>query len=203
MANPDAPFGLRPVKHLNGSPWNGVVERCYVSASYATALFVGDPVDIDTTLTDKTAAAKHQTIIKATAGDGNYVYGVIVGFEPNPDNLSRIYSPASTAAWALVCNAPDVIYHIRDDGAATPTYVFPGQNANLIFTHTGNTTTGISQAELDTNSDPPAADASNQLYILKLADIENNDLGTHAIWEVLLSTHRLSGVPGILGVTSA
>jgi hypothetical protein len=206
MANPDAPFGLKPVGHLLGLDWNASVEKCYVSSSYGTALFVGDPVDINTTLAHKDATAKYQSVAKATAGNGNYVYGVIVAIEPNRDNLTQTYIPASTGGYVYVCVDPFTLYHIRDDGAATPTYVQPGQNGVFIYTHSGNTTTGISGVELDMNSDPPAADASNQLFIRRLADIENNDLGTHAIWEVLinLSRFRASGDgDAMLGVTAS
>jgi len=44
MANTDAPFGLRPIRHRNGAPYNGAFNHYYVASSYATALFVGDPV---------------------------------------------------------------------------------------------------------------------------------------------------------------
>ena len=89
-----------------------------------------------------------------------------------------------------MCVDPSVVYHIQDSGAGTPTYEFPGLNAVLIFTHSGNTATGISQAELDAGGDVPAADDSNQLFIWGIADLPNNELGDNAIWEVTLNqTH--------------
>ena len=86
---------------------------------------------------------------------------------------------------------PDVIFQIRDDGEAALAASHVGLNANLISTHSGSTTTGLSGFELDTNSDPPAADASNQLLILGLADVEDNSIGVHAVWEVLIYMHSL------------
>lgn len=201
MANPDAPFGLKPVRYLGGAPYNGQAMKCKVASAYATALFVGDPVDLDTTLTSKDDNAVYPTVIKATAGDGYQIWGVIVAIEPNPTDLSKQYIPASTGGYVYVCTDPQIVYHIRDDGAATPTDVQAGQNGVLIFTHSGNTSTGISKVELDMNSDPPAADASNQLFILGLANIPGNTLGTHAIWEVLINQIRTSPNAG-LGVTS-
>lgn len=44
MANIDAPFGLRPIRHKSGAPYNGAVNPYYVASTYATALFIGDPV---------------------------------------------------------------------------------------------------------------------------------------------------------------
>ena len=44
MANIDSPFGLKPVKYLGGSPWNGKANVYYIPASDGTAVFVGDAV---------------------------------------------------------------------------------------------------------------------------------------------------------------
>jgi len=210
MGNVDDRFGLRPVGHLFGIDWSQSIEKCYVSSSYGTALFLGDPVDIDTTLTDKDPTAKHQTIMTATAGDSNYIYGVIVGIEPNRNDLTKQYIPASTGGYAYVCVDPYTIFHIRDDGGTALTYVTPGQNGVIIKSHTGSTVTGLSGVELDTGtSDAPAADDSNQLYIRRLANIEDNTLAARAIWEVLINIHRLGRTStsdgtdvGILGVTA-
>jgi len=43
MANIDAPFGLRPLRHRNGAPYNGAVNPYYIAGDVA-ALFIGDPV---------------------------------------------------------------------------------------------------------------------------------------------------------------
>jgi len=206
MANQTKPFGLRPVRHLNGSPWNGATELCYISGSYATALFVGDPVQLDTTLTDKDDTAMRTTIIKAGEGDGSLVYGVITGFMPLQTDLAKNYNPASTERYAYVCTSPDVIYHIRDCGTTALTDVAPGQNAVFETATSGSTVTGLSGVALDTTDDPPEANASNPLRILRLANLPNNELAAYAIWEVIISLHQLraeSATNGILGVTSA
>src|SRR5512146_860470 len=114
MANKTGPFGLKPVRHIDGSPWNGAVTRCYISASYGTALYVGDPVVFDTTLGDKDTTARHPTIIRSAGTNGTLVRGVIVGFEPLPTDLSKRYNPANTERYALVCMDPQVVYHVRD-----------------------------------------------------------------------------------------
>jgi len=206
MANLDTPFGLKPVGHLMGLDYNAGVEKCYVSANYGTALFIGDPVDIDPTLANKDATGKYQAVEQASAGDGEYIYGVIIAIEPDRDDLTKQYIPASTGGYVHVVTDSYVIFEIQDDGAAASTKVFTGQNANLIATHSGDTTTGISGFELDTNSDAPDADASNQLYVRRLVDRENNALGAWAKWEVTLNLHRLRSTgdgDGSLGVTSA
>ncbi|MCP5072934.1 MAG: hypothetical protein GY947_06515 [Rhodobacteraceae bacterium] len=208
MANKDMPTGLRPVRHRNGAPYNGAVNPYYLPSSYATAMFVGDPVV--KTGTSNTAAVELPTgkwaigtmpeINKTAAGDGNRITGVIVGFSAAPDSLGNNYNPASTERVALVCDDPDVIFEVQADGAVPAASV--GLNAVLIYTHSGSTTTGLSGAELDTTSDAPAADASNQLLILRAANREDNDTTlTHAKVEVLINQHTENqGTVGTLGL---
>lgn len=126
-------------------------------------------------------------INKATAGDGNAVTGVIVGFAADPSNLDRIYNPASTARVAFVADDPDLIFEVQADGAIAATQV--GLNANLIFTNAGSTTSGLSGVELDTSA--VAADASNQLTILRVADRPGrNEIGSAwTIVEVRINNH--------------
>ena len=185
MANVDAAFGLRPVRHKNGSPYNGATVKCYISSVYATALFVGDPVLYSPTATHKDPTGKCPTIIVSAGTAGTIVLGAIVSFEPLVSDLSKTYNPASTTRYANVCMDPEVIYQIRDDGAGTPTSLFPGQNATITV-GAGSTTTGLSGAVLDTST--PAATQNMTLHILQLADIEDNELADYAVWEVLLNT---------------
>ena len=65
-----------------------------------------------------------------------------------------------------------------------------GLNAVLIATHSGSTTTGMSGIELDTTSDAPEANASNQLIIVRAANRADNDTTlTHSKVEVLINCH--------------
>ena len=195
MANQDAPFGLRPIRHRNGAPYTGAANPYYIPASYATALFIGDPVvktgTANTAEVDAPGAGKFNVgtlpaINKASAGDGNAVTGVVVGFMGDADD--GVYNPASTERIALVCDDPDVVFEIQADGAIAATQV--GLNAVLIYTNTGNTNTGLSGAELDTTSDVPAADASNQLTIQRVVNRIDNEAGSaNTVVEVKINNH--------------
>lgn len=210
MANQDTPFGLRPIRHRNGASYNGAANPYYINSSYATALFIGDPV-IKVAGGSNAAALSAAgvgdfpigtlpEIEKATAGDTNRITGVIVGFAPLPDNLTQQYNPASTERVALVCDDPDIIFEIQADGAIPAASM--GLNAVLIYTHSGSTVSGLSGVELDTTSDAPAADASNQLLILRAANIPDNDTTlTHAKVEVMINQHTQNqGTVGTLGI---
>ncbi len=201
MANVNAPFGLRPSRYIDGTPWNGATQRCYCSSSYATALYIGDPVLWTPTLAEKDATAKYPTINVSAGTTGIIVRGVIVSFEPNPANLTQQYRPASQERWANVVMAtPDLIFQIRDDGDAAPTSVFPGQNA-VIAAGTGSTITGLSAYVLDGSTTPTTTQA-HTLHIIGLADIENNELGDYAIWDVIINTSR-NATGTYLGITAA
>lgn len=206
MANTDAPFGLKPIRHRNGAPYNGAGNPYYIPASYATALFVGDPVVKTGTSNTAEVSSNGETfaagtlpeINKATAGDGNATTGVIIGFGVEADSLTTIFNAASTERVAYVADDPDLIFTIQDDGVSALAATSVGLNANYIFTESGSTTTGLSGVELDTDSDAPAADASNQLTIQRLSSQENNELAANATWEVKINNH--TEAHGVIGI---
>lgn len=197
MANLDSAFGLRPIRHRNGAPYNGAFNSYYVPSTYATALFIGDPVvktgtsntaEVSAPGAGKFGIGTLPEINKATAGDGNPITGVIVGFAPISTNLNLNYNTASTARIVYVCDDPDVVFLIQADGAIAAADV--GLNAVLIYTNAGSTVSGLSGVELDTTSDVPAADASNQLTIQRVYNSETNEAAsawTHV--EVKINQH--------------
>ena len=217
MANVDSPFGLRPIRHKSGAPYNGAARPYFVNSGYGTALFIGDPVT--KTGTSNTANVKVPgggsfgigtlpEIEKTTAGDSNSdaerTCGVIVGFSPLPTNLEVKHNPASTERVAYVCDDPDVVFEIQANGAIPAASM--GLNAIFIYTHSGSTTTGLSGVELDTTGTVPAADASYQLRILRAVNREDNDTTlTHAKVEVVINVHTeaagmVDNAHGTLGI---
>jgi hypothetical protein len=187
---------------LDGNPWNGQTIRCRIASGYATALFIGDPVTWDTALANKDTTAKHPTIIISPVASGSIIRGVITSFEPDPTNLERQYSPASTAGWAnVVIATPTLVFQVRDDGDATPSKVFPGQNAILAAGSGGSTVTGLSSFVIDGSTTPTTTQA-HTIHILALADIADNELSDYAIWDVLINTSQ-NATGTYLGITAA
>lgn len=205
MANPTGAFGLRPVRYLDGTPWNGGVMKCYHSASNATGLYIGDPVRLDDAAADKMSTALYQTVEKSEGTDGIIIWGVVVGIEPNPDYPNRMYLPVSTEGYVYCVRAADnLVFHIRDDGGVVPTGAsFVGMNAVCIANTSGSTVTGLSGMMLDagTTADP-RVDQSYPLYIIGMANIPDNSLAINAIWEVLINTND-NATGRILGVSGA
>jgi hypothetical protein len=201
MANEDRPFGLRPVQHKSGQPWNGAFRPYYVPSTYGTALFIGDPVTLtgtsNTAVVTAPGAGKFgigtlPEINKATLGDSSSdaerVYGVIVGFAPSSSTLDLKWNTASTARVVYVADDPDLLFEIQANGAIPAASI--GLNAIMIADHSGSTVTGLSGIELDTTGTAPAADASYQLLIRGAVNREDNDTTiTHAKVLVQISVH--------------
>ena len=193
MSNPDVRTGLSPVGHFGGSQWNGSTMKCYIAAAEASgAIFIGDVVDLAGAADD---TAVYPTVTKATAGATAPIFGVIVGFDPDPNALETLHRTALTAKYCYVCVDPTVIYQVQGDSAAVIGASDVGTNFNLIFTHAGNATTGLSGMEL--NSSSKGNDATYQVTLLGAVDDPKNDISTvNAKWLVMVNLHRLfaSGV---------
>lgn len=195
MANRDAPFGLRPVRYKDGSPWNGAARQYYVPATDNTAIYIGDPVthvgDSNDNEIFGCAPGTLLEVTRSTVGDGNAITGVVVGVIPVTAE-SKPYREASTERILLVCDDLNVIYEIQSDGGTVDADTM-GLNAVLIATHAGVAATGRSGMELDTTSDMPAADASNQLLILGLSKKQDNELGAYAVLDVIINQSTMGG----------
>jgi len=218
MANSDTPFGLRPVAYRSGAPYNGAANPYYKPAGYATAVFLGDVVVITGTAnTAEVSAPGFGTfdigtlpeINRTTAGDSNSdaerQTGVVVGFGADPNNLDRVYSPASTEAIVWVADDPDLMFEVQCPSAIAATQI--GLNAILLDTHSGDTNTGLSGTEIDGgDGTAPGADASYQVKILRQVNrVDNTPNSTFNKVLVVLNNHTeahgmTTNAAGTLGI---
>lgn len=188
MANADKPRGLTPVRHLNGSPYNGATERMYI-ATGAGDLFVGDPV-----IHSGSADTDGVPGIDQGLASGIYV-GVITSFVADKTDLTNLYSKA--AGYANVCTAPDVIYSVQDDGDTAMTAGTVGLNVAMIA-GAGDSTTGRSGYEIDSGgTTTPATTAGIPLRLLGLVQRADNTLAANADWEVMITDHRYRTTTGV------
>lgn len=197
MANVDAPFGLRPVRHKSGAPYNGACRKYFVPSTDNTALFIGDPVIMVGTA-NETEVNGHAPgvlpiVTRHTAG-ANPITGVVVGVD-SLDRGDTVYRAASTATVVFVADDPDLIFHVQDDGGATPLHTWVSSNANLAA-GTGDTGFGVSKFEI-AGATTPTSTAAAALRIVGLADIPNNELAINAVWEVTINNHTFNA--GIVG----
>ncbi len=193
MANTNRPFGLRPVRYLNGAPYNGQVTSYYVPSTDNTALFIGDPVTL--VGTGNVAAFMEYpigtlpTCTIATAGTTNLVVGSVVGVLPITRE-STPYRAASVEQIVFVADDPNLIFQIQDDGGGTLAASTVGLNAVLIA-GTGSTVTSYSAWALDGGtSSAPATTVGFQLKILGVSNLTGNDVTSdYAVWDVLINQH--------------
>lgn len=187
MANVDAPFGFRPIRHRSGAPYNGSCNLYYVPSTDSTAMFIGDMV---TYATANMTTAEGAPYIAQAAAAGKECLGVIVGFEPGTAH-DTVYRAASTARYAMVADNPDLVYETQNDGyfSVTQTHHYAD-----IIVGTGSTVTGLSAMELDSST---LVTTALQLRVLRMAAKPDNTAGTsttdvngnHTVVEVMIEQH--------------
>ena len=162
MASTAAPYGLRPVKRVDGMPYAGAVDEFLINpAGTATNIFNGQVVALDTN--------GYITLMTATGADGTTnafpagTIGVFMGCEYTNAQGQRIWSqyyPSGTTGdvRAKVVTDPRVVFQAQLDGAGAQAVL----GANTFFaaaqsTSTGNTRTGNSTSALDATVQTAAA----------------------------------------------
>lgn len=200
MANKDAPSGLTPVGHLDGSPYNGACRMFYVPSTDNSAIYVGDPVKSGGT------AGAAGTVVNgidvegmptaAVAAAGNTLIGVCVGMLPKVSDLSVKYREASTDRIILVATAPDLIFEIQEDSVGSNIAVTQvGNNFDMATYAAGSTLTGISAVELDSSDTTGTSTA--QFRLVRMASRPDNALGTNCKWHVVINEHELKSTTGV------
>lgn len=208
MANTNAPFGLKPVKHIDGSAWNGQVNLYFIDSTDTAAYYVGDAVKSASgvagdTLTGAPAVTLYGT--RNAASTSGAMRGVVVGLgtsvgnsggsfpQPyDPSNLSITYIPATKAQdyYVWVVDDPSVVFEAQTDTLASAPY---NQNAPLFVANAPTAPKVYSDSYVQ-----GSAVATTQAFPLKLLGApwrEGNDLtGTaaNAKLYVKINQHELA-----------
>ena len=165
MATTATPYGLKPVKRVDGMPYAGATETFLIDpAGEATNLFYGQVVIIgsDGYLALSTATGADVTT-NNLGGNGVGAIGVFVGCNYTNAQGQRIWSqyyPSGQTGTpeALVVTDPNVIFQAQLDGSGAQTVL----GTNTFFaaaqsTSTGSTQTGNSTSALDATVQTTAA----------------------------------------------
>ena len=188
MANADAAFGFRPVQN-DGSVFTGQSLLCQFPASVTTA-YIGDVVKLHSDAALGLTGA--QSIETADLGDP--IFGVVVSFQANPDNLSQQYKPTTTARYANVVVADNQLFAIQE----TANIGLAGVGYNASFsTATGSTVTGYSNCELDSSTINSTTTLDLQV-VAGLGRPDNDLTASNAVWLVKFNdTQSVQGRTGI------
>ena len=167
MANQDAAFGLRAVRHLSGGTPR--TEEYLIASGLTKVIYTGSPV----------MAVAGGQITLATVSAVQYI-GVFNGcFYTDPTTSKptwKAYYPGSITASDIVANVyadPQIIFEGQHDGTQT---VANNNHANHDHVGTsGSTITGQSSAEIDSSTYTTTATGTfTQVGVSK--DPENSDL---------------------------
>lgn len=170
MANPNAPFGFKPIRSASGGAHVSVSPYSFTSS--AVRIGKGDLVKLDAagTVIKETSA----TAVGPWAGIAMHDIGAV-----------------TAAGTVLVCDDPNGVFEVQG-----PTATLALTDLNRIVKVDGsasaNTSTGLSGAKL-TNT---AATASNGVRLIRLANRPNNAFGAYQVLEVSLNS-RVASSAGV------
>jgi len=199
------PSGLSPVKYLGGADWDGKVNQYYIAAADTNPFFPGDLVRLNRTA-DATRGIRGITLAAA----GGPAVGVIIavgtnaegGPYINPSDLTATSRPTGAQAvayYAAVCDDPDVIFEIQEDGdGGTIASTDSMDNADIIYAAPA---TGVRVSGTMVDSSSVADTATLNLKLLGLVRKYEqgvlNTFGLYAKWLCLINNHQYR--TGILG----
>ena len=190
MANANYATGLKPVRRVSGAPYNNALRRYSAPSSYATSLFIGDPV-----IKTGTADAQGYPEINAAA-NGGFITGVVVGFE-DPASMTLGYGAASTTRAVLVADDPELLFEIQEDAVGgTLALASVGLNCDLISA-AGSTFNRVSGWMLDTST--AATTATLQVKILEFQHRPDNEIPS-ANSKVLVKINKHTELAGVVGI---
>jgi hypothetical protein len=198
MANVDKVNGFKPLRYLNGAPWNGQASRYVIPAADGTATFIGDLVKLSGTGDSTTGLP---TVVQAAAS--NAVVGAVVGIEVDPADLNTpVYRRASTRRVVFVADDPNLLFVAQEDGVSDPLeMVDVNLNVNVVV-GTGSTVTGASAMQID--SDSEATTATLPLRVVEALQSPDNELvaagQAYTRWVVKINNHQLGSHTGVAGV---
>lgn len=202
MPNANIPRGIMPVRYRSGAMYNGAANIYNVPASFATALFIGDPV-IGVTNTSDGNGIPNVTI---AGGAGAILLGAVVGFVAAGDPpVARtrdmtVYRAASTQSYVLIADDPDLLFEVQEDSVGgNMSLGAGGRNVDLIA-GTGNTATGYSGWMLDSST--LAVTNTLTMRVLRPVERADNDLATsptatNAKWLCSINLHAVRATLGI------
>ena len=190
MANTNRVNGFRPVKHINGAPYNGQANLYYIPAGEATAVMVGDFVKLSDSDSLDGVPAVERLAASGSVTSG-VIVGVVVGFPVAPASGldTPQYRAASTARYCYVADSPDLVFASQEDGvggaiAAASVGLNVGLDASA-----GSTVTGASGMQIDSST--AATTNTLPLRLYSIVQKEDNEVGSaYARWLVTINTHQ-------------
>ena len=198
MANVNQPKGFVPSRYQNANAYTGASNLYFIPSSDGSQYGVGDAV--------KSATGGDANGIPAVqkAAGTDTVRGVITGVLPpgynNPSlvginldlTVQNIPATKTKGYYVLVCDDPQIVYQIQDDGITTANLVAASVGLNASFTVTNPTAPAQNSATVLLSSSF-ATTAALTVKLLGLSQLPNNAFGANATWDVKINQHEFQG----------
>lgn len=199
MAYPtvSAPYGLQPVNRIDGMPYAGAIRQIPVAAGFATAIFDGDTVLLNS----------DGYLIKSTTTNSGGIVGVCVGGQyvnSNGQTVQGQYIPAgastaSNLAYAYVVDDPMALFKVAvvAEGATTmssATRSVVGSNLPLVL-NAGSTTTGNSAFGVTTTGG--GTTATIPVRVIDVVPETATAADTYVELLVKINTHQYNNTTGV------
>lgn len=199
MAYPtvSAPYGLKPVNRIDGMPYAGAIRQIPVAAGFATAIFNGDTVKIDS----------DGYLIKSTTTNSGTVVGVCVGgtyINSSGQPVQGQYIPAgqstaSNLAYAYVVDDPMALFKVAVVAAGSTTMSSAGRavvGTNLpLVLNAGSTTTGDSAFGVTTTG--AGTTATIPVRVIDVVPETATAADTYVELLVKINTHQYNDTTGV------
>ena len=198
MAYPtvSAPYGLKPINSLDGKPYAGAFRQIPVAASFGTAIFFGDTVQIDST---------GYLILSTTTNSGTIV-GVCVGGQyvnSSGQTVQGQYIPASIStstnpAYAYVVDDQQALFKVAVVSSGTTMSsagrTVVGTNLALVL-NAGNTTTGDSAYAVTLTG--AGTTATIPIRVIDVVPETATAADTYTELLVKINTHQYNNTTGV------
>lgn len=188
MANTSRVNGFKPVKHQNGSPYNGQANIYEFAVGETVALFVGDAVIRSTEASTSGYVTVKSLSAAATANDvtSGVVQGVVVGIlntkmDPVTGKMTAgsialdtpQYAVAGVKTFVMVADAIDLIHEIQSTASYALADIGLNADVGVIAFTTSALSTGNSPMYVNATS--PSASATRPLHVIGYAQRVDNE----------------------------
>jgi hypothetical protein len=198
MAYPtvSAPYGLKPVNRIDGMPYAGAIRQIPVAAAFATAIFFGDTVQIDST----------GYLILSTTTNSGAIVGVCVGGQyvnSSGQTVQGQYLPASIStstnlAYAYVIDDPMALFKVAVVSSGTTMSsagrTVVGANLALVL-NAGNTVTGDSAYAVTLTGS--GTTATIPIRVIDVVPETATAADTYTELLVKINTHQYNNTTGV------
>ena len=191
-----APYGLEAINSLDGKPYAGAIRQIPVATGYATAIFNGDTVAVDST----------GYLVKSTTTNSGAIVGVVMGGQyvnSNGQTVQGQYIPAlaatsTNAALAYVVDDQQALFKVAvvtsGTTMGTASRADVGSNVALVL-NAGSTTTGNSAFAVTLTGS--GTTATIPLRVIDVVEQTATSAGVYVELLVKINTHQYNSTTGV------